>query len=569
MLFLNHAFLIIALIVSAQLQSSNDVKSHMLRDIDRIEHLFEVSYAPAEWKKEQFGLDLDLELARMREMVSGNPQMSIKRYQQMVKELCFALRDYHVTADFYSTEYASLPFNIQSAEGRYFITKVVDYYFSHSKEKNIPEVGDEIIAINGVPVKRVFEEFMKKEIGENVPGTDLALAELYMTHRMGSMGHQVPSGAITFELMKKGTAKRTTYKTQWNYFQEEVPTPNFLLNSKRVFGRKTAAAQSYDKLFITSHYLRRKKFDRGPEAALEYFGARQGVLPRLGRVDWESDENNVFNAYIFYLPNGKKAGYLRIATYLVEDTQQALTDLEGIVEKMESEVSVLLIDQMNNPGGYVNYLYGLLSRLTPYPVILPRHRVKLTQEDIFFAVSEIDYLEFLNEEEQVKDYLKERLEGIWVTPKMGDKVIAFYKHLLDCWRKGKRLSDPICLYGIEVLEPHPVFHFSKPILMLVNGLDFSGGDFMPAILQDNKRALIMGTRTAGAGGYIQEMTYPNLCGVEDFCLTASIAERPDGRVIENLGVEPDILYNVSVRDLRENYTDYKTRILEELIKLSR
>ena len=101
--------------------------------------------------------------------------------------------------------------------------------------------------------------------------------------------------------------------------------------------------------------------------------------------------------------------------------------------------------------------------------------------------------------------------------------------------------------------------------MLVNSLDFSCGDFFPAILQDNKRATILGTKTAGAGGYVLETSFLNLQGIAHFSYTGSIAFRLDGQPIENYGVTPDIVYNMTTYDLQNNYGQY-TRTIQEALK---
>jgi C-terminal processing protease CtpA/Prc len=106
-------------------------------------------------------------------------------------------------------------------------------------------------------------------------------------------------------------------------------------------------------------------------------------------------------------------------------------------------------------------------------------------------------------------------------------------------------------------------------MVLINELDFSGGDFFPAIMQDNKRAVILGTRTAGAGGYVLQYQFPNLSGIYLFSLTGSLAERDGGDMIENLGVTPDVGYELTPDDLEFGYQGYKSKIvstMEEMLK---
>ena len=76
------------------------------------------------------------------------------------------------------------------------------------------------------------------------------------------------------------------------------------------------------------------------------------------------------------------------------------------------------------------------------------------------------------------------------------------------------------------------------------------------MLQDSGRVVIFGAKTAGAGGHVKGYTYPSRFGVNAFSLTGSLVYRLDGRPIENMGVMPDVPYEMTMRDIRDNYADY-------------
>jgi C-terminal processing protease CtpA/Prc len=142
-------------------------------------------------------------------------------------------------------------------------------------------------------------------------------------------------------------------------------------------------------------------------------------------------------------------------------------------------------------------------------------------------------------------------------------MVDYSYKIIQEWAAGRRLTDPLDLYGIDEIVPTR-YKYKKPILVLINELDFSAGDFFPATLQDNGRAKLLGTRTAGAGGYVLRFGFPNLSAIKTFSLTASLAERSDKDPIENLGVTPDVKYEISPEDLEFNYGPYKMKIIENL-----
>jgi C-terminal processing protease CtpA/Prc len=137
---------------------------------------------------------------------------------------------------------------------------------------------------------------------------------------------------------------------------------------------------------------------------------------------------------------------------------------------------------------------------------------------------------------------------------------------VDQWNKGRSLTEPTFIEGVDQIQPSPT-HYTKPILTLINELDFSGGDFFPAIMQDNKRAVLFGTRTAGAGGFVREVQFPNRLGVHSFSMTGSIAVRADGSRIENEGVRADVQYEPTPADLQGGFQEYAAAVNAAVAKL--
>tara|TARA_Y100001968_G_scaffold331077_1_gene384657 strand:+ start:1054 stop:2355 length:1302 start_codon:yes stop_codon:yes gene_type:complete len=97
-------------------------------------------------------------------------------------------------------------------------------------------------------------------------------------------------------------------------------------------------------------------------------------------------------------------------------------------------------------------------------------------------------------------------------------------------RNREGINDPIPA-GLNTL-------YDGPMVTLVNGGTASASEILAGALQDNNRSELLGSRTFGKG-LIQSLT--NLSDGSGIAITVASYLTPNGRNIQNLGIEPDRL----------------------------
>ena len=335
------------------------------------------------------------------------------------------------------------------------------------------QAGDELIEFDGRAIQEVFKEIKIINGLNSNPMTDQAIADFNLTSRSGKKGEVVPQGAVPMILRNRVDGKCKIYQLAWDYKSERINLPPYMMRSRTTQKSKSEETTP-----------RRKP------------GSKYSFIPKLGKVtsEWkekrkrgEVTENPFWNAHIYQNEEGRSIGYIRIPHY-----SGSLDDLENfakIISRMEEKTEALVIDQVNNTGGNMEYLFALASMLIQTPISPPKHRIKITQKDVFDAIEVLEYIETIDtdtmNEEEHQDILAMK---------------RYWESILQEWNEGRNLTHPLYLLGIEKIKPSLAANYTKPILFLINELAFSGGDFMPAILQDNQRAVLFGSQTAGAGG---------------------------------------------------------------------
>ncbi|MBS1984946.1 MAG: protease-like activity factor CPAF [Bdellovibrionales bacterium] len=518
--------------------------------------VYEASYAPGLLKAQTFGWNLDAEYAKAVSAVQAQgAALTPVASRQIMNDFIYSMRDYHVSISYRATEKAELPFMVKSAEGRYFIVYIDRKRLS---EASFPfHEGDEVVTFDGLPTADAVM-VVQKQFTATVPTTDAAMAEQRLTLRRAARGILVPKGAVMVGIRRKGESIVQNRQLVWEYTPEMIspmsapslPNLNFVSHSSpalRLLNRKMTA-----------------QMDSAIPVAENPFGlgTRKSYLPALGTKTWQSADTDVFDAYTYTdAATGKSIGVIRIPSYepANDDVEGALLAFRNLIVRMQGSTDALVIDQINNPGGSVFYMYTLLSMLSDQPLKTPLHRMSVTQADVEDALATLEQMRGVTDDATAKSVLGDTFGGYPMSYQVAQFIKNYSQFLVDEWNKGHIFTDPFWIGGVDAINPSDVT-YTKPILMVVNELDFSGGDFFPTILQDNARATIFGVRTSGAGGYVNDVTLPTLAGVNSFRVTQSLAKRVTGNPIENLGVTPDIGYSLKVEDLQSSFGLYTAAI---------
>jgi carboxyl-terminal processing protease len=89
---------------------------------------------------------------------------------------------------------------------------------------------------------------------------------------------------------------------------------------------------------------------------------------------------------------------------------------------------------------------------------------------------------------------------------------------------------------------------NKPLVVLVDGGSASASEIVSGALQDHKRATIIGTKTFGKG-LVQSVR--GLGDGSGLAVTIAKYLTPNGRDINKLGIEPDIVYELSEQQRKD------------------
>ncbi len=490
-------------------------------ELQQLAALFSKRYAFYEWKQDIMKFD-GLALAPWMERVSTSKDDL--DFLEICAEYVASYQDSHTTFVLPSTFRASLGLGADIYEGKVLIDSINRKILP---EKDYPfQIGDEVVSLDSKPVAELIAYFARFA-GEGNPVARQRTATAMLFSRVQAYvprAHEI--GDYASLVVRRADGTQQTYTLTWiksgTPYLSAGPVPDPILKVRPAL--TTAALKNLRE--SGTYRLRQERWVNGMGALAPIFAMPSTFTQRLGKSASDSFYSGVFNY------QGKAIGYLRVPSF----EYFSATQLRNEIRYFKQAADGLIVDVMRNPGGYACATEDLISYFMPYGFHSAGASWRVTWSDIMSVESELESAAYYG---------------------ATDEEIAKLEHILRSLKRAyadnRGMTGALPLCGLT-LDPGPavdpsgnVLTFDKPMMVLVDQYSASAAELFAAIMQDEKRALIYGARTIGAGGSVQS-TDVGFYMEGTAYLARTIAVRkfpviaegfPEMPFIENIGVRPD------------------------------
>jgi len=498
-------------------------------------------YAPYEWKIELFRFDL-LEL---RPWISrARASRDDLEFYEICAEYVTSLRDTHSSFILPTNFSASLGLSIDIYDGKPLVDAVNRTLLPLSR---FPVVaGWEVVSVDGVPAETLIDRFSRFVSSGNAVSRRRTAAN-YLGFRPQSRiprAHEIGDAAEVVFLDRDG--QEVTLTIPWTKqgtpltSAGRLPSPPF-----RTAAARAPAAGAAGEEDITPPYLaplaelRNERVE--PAGEVLNYGSRfpvwaypAGYQQRVGASASDPLVSGSFPA------QGLRIGLIRIPNFSPPPgAAAALRVWDAEIAWMQENTDGLIVDVMRNNGGDACYNEEIQRRLIPYEFRGLGREIRVTTRWVNSFASALLLARQSNAPPHVIAQLERNLEEVQRT---------FAEN------RGRSGPLPICA---ETLTRQPApGAYTKPVMVLVDPYSTSAADGFAAALQDAGRGPLFGMRTNGAGGttgnfptgLFSESLASHTTAMHHRRQPVVTPDYPTANYVENIGVRPDIQYDIMTRE---------------------
>ena len=551
-------------------------------DFQVLASLYAKRYAPLQWKRDLFNFDvLDLKpwLSRVREAKDD------VEFLELCKEYVASFDDLHTSFNAPGSLVADTGLFTDIYEGKVLVDGINRTLLPAAR---FPiAVGDEVVSIDGQPVEEVLAAITRRQKMGNPVTTRRYAADL-LTFRPGNELPRTVELGDNLEIeLRQSEGEIRKFTIPWvktGYSSSKigpVPSPRTAValddSEEEAVSPQAALITSLHgnaAWKVPSENWVARRFQRLQENREEVegwvlgwgnrtpgFAPPAGFQQRLGRATADFHFSGTYTA------EGKRIGYLRIPNFAPASAAAAQREIAGEIAFFRQNTDGLIVDVQRNTGGGC-YMLTATAYLIPQRFWFFGQEIRPTQDTIASYQATLELARRLEVDQWLIDTIEFQLGMI-----------------KQAYNEPRGMTGPIpaCSFTFEN-DPAKdatarVIAYEKPLIVLIDEFSTSAGDIFPAMMQDNKRGPLVGTRTNGAGGsislwdtgFFMEATATNTDSLVTRREPRAVQGYPTSHYIENVGAQPDIpLERMTVENLRSGgrqFTDGFTRImLEEIAK---
>jgi peptidase S41-like protein len=540
--------------VPASAQLTAEQKTH---DFENLAGIYAKRYAPHEWKKLLFGFDL-LEIGSWLDRAAQSADDL--EFFELSLQYVASLDDTHSSYAMPSSFVASLGLAVDIYDNRVVI-EAIDRTRLPAPQYPF-QVGDALISIDDKSVEDWIAEFSRFFRRANPRSTRRSVADFLTFRPQSRVPRAIDLAYAATVVVEREGGLQETYTLPWVKTGVPLrwigPVPSPSISSRAVISEDVPAylepwlELTNFRLADNDPLLRGEAVspdgDVVPRRYVLGLGLRSpvfvGALPagfvqRLGRMATDFHFSGVYEA------EGMRIGYLRIPNFAPPNMAAAIAELQTEISFFEQNTDGLVVDVMRNTGGGC-YMLNAASYLIPYPFFFFGEEVRVT-------ISRIN---------GIQAALEAALRA-GAPPFIIEIYTEMLRKLEDAYRGNRALTEPIPACSLQMNNNEPardaqgnVAAYTKPLVVLVDEFTISAGDIFAAMLQDNQRGPLVGTRTNGAGGSVSgwpvgtysEATAGNTNSLVTRLAPLEITGYPTTHYIENVGAHADVRLDYMTRE---------------------
>ncbi len=533
-------------ILAGSLAAQNLTPAQKDADFRNLAGLFATYYAPADWKKAQFGFDIyDLKpwLDRVAKTTTDLD------FYELEVEYISRLNDTHVSFILPSDFNARLGFGVDLYDDTLLIDTIDrsllptrDYPFG---------IGDELVSIDGVDAKKILDSLMMY-VPQGNPRSSRRQVAARITNRSQSRFPHAPDlPEKSVVVIKRQSGAMETYTIAWTRTGTPLTVGPVTSPRTAASAKRTASIPLQPGEPDYMRPLRELQFsgviDPDHDTGVNGYGSRNPIfvngLPPTFTRRLGGAANDFFYSGTFKFQE-LTIGYIRIPNFSPPSTVTQLRVFEQEIAYMSANTDGLIIDDMRNTGGSLCFGEEIAARLIPYE----------------FQATGFSTSAFWG---RVNSFYNAMIsaKSTGASTEIVQQYETIYGELLAANKEG-RLTVPVPLCTSSLTRKPlrdangNLIAYQKPIIVLIDEFSTSTADSFAAMMQESGRAVLYGWRTNGAGGnntsfdagvYSESLTGMTLA-LQTRATLGWNSRFPSSNLIENTGVSPFIWEDYMTRD---------------------